>query len=93
MINHGKMDNGPLHPDGHALVKLASEVNRLTARITALEAQVEAADRLAANLADNLTWVLPMAKGYAAANPHDVNRRIVSGAEDDLAAYRAAKGE
>ena len=53
----------------------------------ALEAQVKAAD----GLADHLTWVLPMAKGYAAANPHDVNRRLVDGAEEDLATYRAAK--
>jgi hypothetical protein len=55
--------------------------------LAALEAQVKAAD----GLADHLTWILPMAKGYAHANPHDVNNRLVAGAEEDLAAYRAAK--
>jgi hypothetical protein len=69
-----------LHPDGRALVKLASEVNRLTDRITALEAQIAAADGLA-DEAD------------AAAGTLDclgMRRQIL---ELKIAAFRAAKGE
>ena len=34
---------------------------------------------------DHLTWVLPLAKGYAHANPHEVNRRVVADADAFLA--------
>ncbi|CAK0769542.1 hypothetical protein CCP3SC1AL1_470010 [Gammaproteobacteria bacterium] len=94
MINHGKMDNGPLHPDGHALVKLASEVNRLTDRITALEAQVAAADRLADELATALEACRPKSHHAACPQPEYPLSRCMCGCDQPaLAAFRAAKGE
>jgi hypothetical protein len=53
-------------------------------RSEALAARLVAAEAENAKLLEALTLVLPLAKGYAAANRHDINRRVIEIAEAAL---------
>ncbi len=60
-----------------------------------LEALVLAGENLryhAEMLAEAVTWLLPMAKGYTTANQVGSNTEIVEHAEANLSAYNSRKG-
>ena len=59
---------------------LMAEANSSLERL----ARAEAAEAENAKLLEALTLVLPLAKGYATANRHDINRRVVEIAEAAL---------
>jgi len=84
-----------LRDDGSDLCRQAADrIQALEAqipvadRIEALEAQIAVADRLVQRVEEaenHILWALPLAKGYAASNRHEINLSIIAGCESFLA--------
>jgi hypothetical protein len=68
----------------NALDEGAATILSLLSALQAAEARAVAAEERAGVLADHLTWVLPMAKGYAYANRVGRNAEKIADAESAL---------